>query len=485
MGPSGLILALLTVGTSGADAVASETSRALQAATAPPQLPAAAGPVQDALMPLPDPWLPGTNRWGGRGGWHLDAAHPNHRGALLLGLGLELARSSGNPFGTAQANLTYREAFTAYRLLVTYVPVTGLEIGLAGELRRDDYITYVRRHIQASGWPTLNIKYSRSVLPQLGLGLLGTYRAATAVDDGSLAPLAGAMTLTGLLTYRLHPSFEATANLGYTHDRGHTLTKSDISPESRFYYQIDSYDRLMLGIGGSGRFRVGEVAGLGPFAEVTGGLPLSGPAAAQQLRASLGLRIYLLPDDLLQVSLGVDVRLRGMPTVGVPTPGLLPWTGFAMLGIRLFNQPAPPSVAMLNMAVEVAPPPPLAAAAPQSTIPSIFESTPGSGFTPPTPLPPPAPPAPPAALTGRLQGSLRHARTGAPVVAQVRLQPGNRLLEVNEAGEFGGSLPAGRYRLFVSGPYFRPIKARLEVRYGGITRLKLEMRPRPRPRPRR
>ena len=323
----------------------------------PPPLPVTTTPPLPAVSPMSleaehDDTMPtasldsaevglfGSNSWGGRGPWHLDAAQAARPGALQLAFSTQLAAAAGRPFGSPQEDGQSSELSINYRLHAVYTPLPQLELGLSYGFNTNRYVIFYHHSIQSFGSPILNIKYAAQVSPRLGLGAVGTLLVPSSLQGGTPVPRAAVLTARGLATYRLGQRAELTANLGYIYDRSAALADAAaLQPDSRYSFGVNGFNSVALGLGAMAQFKPSQGLGLSPFVELGGAIGIHQRFKDAPLRGTLGLKGTLLPNHLLELTLGVDLRITGAPRAGAPFPGLLPMTGFILGSLHFFDHP--------------------------------------------------------------------------------------------------------------------------------------------------
>lgn len=304
---------------------------------------AAAGILPTAAHAEPDPaetdvWLSGTNIWGARGTYRLDAAQPLHPGALVLTAGLEVSNAR-NLFAPDDLNSYQRWQFHA-----VVAPMPGLEVGFGGSLTSNAYTDFVLHTIQTVGRPTLDIKYSDKLSPSLGIGAAVHLLVPTAAEGGGLVPRAGTAAGVLLASYQLGSLVELTGNVGYTLDRSGQLTGPGISAERRFALEVTNYNRVTYGVGAQTALDIADTLVVGPFAELTGAA-LQGLATKHApVRATFGTKVYGSGAHLVEGIVGADLRLSGAPDGVSAYAGIPPWQAFAGLSVHIFAYPEPVAI---------------------------------------------------------------------------------------------------------------------------------------------
>ena len=299
---------------------------------------------------LPATGVPGSVTWGGAGVHRVLAAHPALYPGLAASLGgdLAVAHSFLAPGDTAQLQ--------GQSLHVMWAPLGGLELGLSvGTLNIVDN-KYPDGGAQSLGNPAVNAKYSAYLAPGVGLG--GALRVSVPIAAGGSGLAFDNLVLTGLALATFAPlaALEFSLNAGYTYDRSAAAISGPTNAAQLLAIGAVSTNRLAGGVGVSSHVELLDTLSLGPFGELAVEYAPHVPLAYNPLRATVGLKLFVLKTRAFELGAGVDLRLAGAPNAASPYPGIPPWLAFGQVTVHAFAAPEPPP-SLAAPPVIVAPPP--------------------------------------------------------------------------------------------------------------------------------
>jgi hypothetical protein len=284
-----------------------------------------------------DGFVFGADVWGARGLRRVTAAHPITPGALVLSVALDYFSLHGlSVSGDSDSQ-------TGQRTNILYAPMEGLEVGahIVSAVNKYGRAGAAPTTLQMQGNPSLLLKYSLAPLPDLGVGAAATLLVPTSQYGVGLQGSAYRASLAGLLTYVPSAGLEVTLNVGYTADHtGNLVSDWDAVALERLAYDVNARFRpavswLTYGIGGAYDVRLGESVGLAPYLEVTGQVAGQQPLRDAPLRVTFGVRGYPSRSRSVEIGMGGDVRLAGVPKESSPYANLPPWAAFGQITVHL------------------------------------------------------------------------------------------------------------------------------------------------------
>lgn len=274
----------------------------------------------------------GSSTWGSRGAYRVMSARPITAGSLTLTISDEYF-STSTVF--AHTNPPDTDQQSTQRTRVVWSPIYGLEVGLAQVSTVNKYYNMLPRTFQVQGNPSLLVKYSRTLVPELGVGAYATFLIPTSEFGAGLTPAAFVFTGEALVSYQPIDWVEFSANIGYILDQSKQLFPLGADPQQAFVYEINKLNRLTYGVSAVGDIPIQNTVTLAPFLEVTGQYGSDPNANANPVRATLGLKGYPTHGRAVELGLGFDYRLGGAPETGSLYAGIPPWTAFGQLTIHL------------------------------------------------------------------------------------------------------------------------------------------------------
>ena len=284
----------------------------------------------------------GSSAWGGRGLNYLDAARPLSPGALVVS-GSGSFFFDRNMFASGDS-----DQFIHGELLVAWAPGAGFELGVGESISNNSYVSYFSRTIQVLGNPTLHVKWRQDVTSGLDLGAVVHVMVPTAAGQGGLVPRAAIIDVRALLTASLASFLDLTINIGGILDNTHLLLSDPIPAEKRLALGISENNRLIYGVGLLSRFNATPVA-IGPFVEVRGFVSQNIPIAQNEVRASVGTKLYPTDSHYLEGTLAVNLLVaQGGAYARSQSPAAPPWQAVASLGLHLFEEPDAPTQQTCN-----------------------------------------------------------------------------------------------------------------------------------------
>lgn len=272
-------------------------------------------------------WPGGSSVRGTRGVNRVEAAAPLPSGTWVLTAGGKYFHASD--FLVDGDSNTYSSG----QFVLAWQPIELLALSASWSVVSNKNDLAEPRTTQSLGDPTIGVKLTHMVSPKLGLGLNTVLLIPTSAGGSGLKPGAFALDVQAMGSYLVLPWLSLSANAGYRLDNTDKIFGSrEISRAQRFTAGVATENQILLGLGADTYFLVGERAAIGAFGEVTAGIASGG---GSPLIATLGGRIQPAGKDVVDISLGGDVRLSGAPTDDMRLPGIPPWQLFARLSVHL------------------------------------------------------------------------------------------------------------------------------------------------------
>ena len=321
-------------------------------------------------------WLHGTNAWGGGGIYRVDSALAATPGELVVAA--SLAGFSGSGFfapGDSDSGLDAG-------IHVSWTPLVGLQVGLGGSYVLNTYTTFASSMLQAVGNPEAHVKAGVELAPGYAVGV-AAHAAMSTYSKSALStwPVVARFMLLGAaqpLSF-----LQVNAQAGYALDRSAAAFSGAPEDPVRLALGISNRPHVDFGVGVVGRIRALFLA---PFVEFSGALPVGAAQPRWTGRVTPGLRLDRSYGGILEVGVGVDLRVAGTPAVGNTLAGAPPWRAFLLFAVHGLTEQAGrvewsqedcqqdsdcPSVAMCQHNLCVQRPPPPLPAAPQQAAPVL------------------------------------------------------------------------------------------------------------------
>ncbi|MEZ0312370.1 MAG: collagen binding domain-containing protein [Myxococcota bacterium] len=277
-------------------------------------------------------WPAGSGARGTRGVNRVEAAVPMPGGTWVLTAGGRyfhssdfLADGDSNTYSSGQFTLAWQ-------------PIELIAITASWSVVSNKNDQAEPRTTQSLGDPTFGVKLTHVLGNKLGLGLDTVLLIPTSAGGSGLKPSAFALDARALVSYLPTPWLALSANAGYRLDNTDEIFGSrEISRAQRFTASVATVNQILVGVGADTFFLVGDRAAIGPFAELTAGIAGGGgPSAQNPILATLGGRIQPAGKDVVDISLGGDIRVSGAPRDdSLRLPGIPPWQVFARMSVHL------------------------------------------------------------------------------------------------------------------------------------------------------
>ncbi len=277
-------------------------------------------------------WPGGSSLRGTRGVNRVEAAIPSPAGSWAVTAGGRYFHASD--FLVDGDSNTYSSG----QLVLAWQPIELIALSASWSVISNKNDRAEPRTTQSLGDPTFGVKLTHMLNDKVGVGLSSVLLIPTSAGGNGLKPGAFALDVQAMGSYLALPWLSLSANAGYRLDNTEKIFGSrEINRAQRFTAGIATENQILLGIGADTHFLVGESTALGPFAEVTAGIAGGGGAFSQNpLIATVGGRILPAGKDVIDISLGGDIRLSGAPADGtMRLPGAPPWQLFARLSVHL------------------------------------------------------------------------------------------------------------------------------------------------------
>ena len=273
-------------------------------------------------------WTAGSSERGTRGINRVEAAVPMPDGTWVL--------TASGRFAHNSDLLTNGDSdtFSGASFLLAWQPIELLALTASWNVVSNKNDMADPRTTQSLGDPTVGVKLTQMLGQRLGLGLNSVMTLPTSAGGSGLAPKAFILDTRALASYSPQQWIAVSANAGYRIDNSKKIFGSrDISAAQRYTAGIAEKGQVVAGIGADTFFPLGERAGAGPFAEVTG---MFASGAKSEVLATVGGRLQPAGKNIVDITVGADLRASGKPTQTLPTlPGLAPWMLFARLSVYL------------------------------------------------------------------------------------------------------------------------------------------------------
>jgi hypothetical protein len=273
-------------------------------------------------------WTAGSSERGTRGVNRVEAAVPMPDGTWVL---TASGRFSHNSSLLADGDT---DTFSGASFVLAWQPIELLALTASWNVVSNKNDMADPRTTQSLGDPTLGIKLTHVFGQRLGVGLNSVLTLPTSAGGSGLAPKAFILDSRALVSYSPQQWLSLSANAGYRLDNTKKIFGNrEISSAQRYTAGIAEKGQMVAGIGADTFFLFGEKAAAGPFAEVTG---MFASGAKSELLASLGGRLQPAGKNVVDITVGADIRVSGKPPQTLPTlPGLAPWMIFARLSVYL------------------------------------------------------------------------------------------------------------------------------------------------------
>ncbi len=289
-------------------------------------------PTTDSTIYSGRKWPAGSSTRGTRGVNRVEAAVPMPGGTWVLTAGGRYFHSSSF-LGDGDTN-----TFSSGQFILAWQPIELIAITASWSVVSNKNDQADPRTTQSLGDPIIGLKIAHMLDNKLGLGIDTVLLIPTSAGGSGLKPSAFALDTRVLLSYLPISWLSLSANAGYRLDNTDKIFGSrEITRAQRFTAGIATANQILVGVGADTYFLLGERASAGPFAELTAGIAGgSGPSADNPILATLGGRIQPAGKDVVDISLGGDIRVSGAPRDdSLRMPGVPPWQLFARLSVHL------------------------------------------------------------------------------------------------------------------------------------------------------
>ena len=264
-------------------------------------------------------WLQASNAWGALGLEHLESAAPVPAGKLTAAAHTTFYSTSGLFVVGDAASGQHTQ------LTVLWAPLEGFELGAGANYITSTYQTFGVFSLQTFGSPAVHLRYSRSIVPGLAVGLSAHGCIPTSSETGALLPKAYSAWAQAMASYHVAPWLEVSANVGYGLDNSRLQFNSRPTAQRLLALDVLAGNHLHAGLGALFGVTAGPLL-LRPFLEVSGDV-LGGTV----VRASGGLKGMLAFMQMVELSVGADLRLVGTPGSQANVGGLPLWQGLVQL----------------------------------------------------------------------------------------------------------------------------------------------------------
>jgi hypothetical protein len=225
------------------------------------------------------------------------------------------------------------------RVGVLWVPIDNLEVWLQQAVVSNRNEEFVPNTNQSTGDPSLGVKYSYLLMPELGIAGAVNVMLPTSAQGTGLKPEALILDMLAIASYRATSWLDLHLNAGYRYDNSWAVFEHTITPVQRFTAGISREDTILAGLGASSFFPIGDDMAVGPFAELSTGVATR-RSNESPIRATLGTKWFSLGPTVIDIILGVDLAINGTPVEGNVMAGIPPWQVFGNLSVHL-NPPKP------------------------------------------------------------------------------------------------------------------------------------------------
>lgn len=280
------------------------------------------------------PWPMGGSNLGTRGIHRVQGAYAPRAGDVVLVLAGEYSLAS-DLFGDGAENERY-----AQRISAVWSPIQNLELVLRQSALSNHNDASDPATTQYLGDPTFGAKYSVPLNPQIGVGIGFIITLPTSSKGTGLDPEALVLHGWGAFSYLPTPWLSVSLNAGYRYDRSNLIFTRELLPAQRFAagvngLQDEQVDQVVCGLGIDTMQPLGEHVAFGPFAELSGGIPIGAELDNAPLRATLGAKLYPFGPESVEVAIGGDFAILGTPKPDGKMAGVPPWEGFARVVAHL------------------------------------------------------------------------------------------------------------------------------------------------------
>ena len=259
------------------------------------------GKASEETAKSPEPLGPAS--FGQRGFYHTQAASPFAVRSWVLQGSFEYFKAKGF-LTTGDQN-----EFILTRYNLAFVPLTGLEVHGGFSVKANRNASFAPTETQTMGDPFLGVRYGRPVMRDLVLGAGVLAELPSGTEMGGLAMEGTSARFLLGLDYLPLPGLWITLNAGYHLDNSAQIFSQTLNEAQRFSAGVQAHDQILWNIACAYRWKM-----LSPFLEYGTIQPLQSNQGFEESPhwITLGLRVWPLRADTLQVLLAVDVALAGV-----------------------------------------------------------------------------------------------------------------------------------------------------------------------------
>jgi CarboxypepD_reg-like domain len=242
-----------------------------------------------------------------------------------------------------------------HQLLATFVPLRFLEMSLGARITLDSNAgppdaPFSSPQTQTVGDPNIAVKFGHRLPANLAAGAWLQLMFPTSLSGRGLRADALQLWAQALLSWTPFDVLEASINVGYLWDNTGRLFGASAGVMERFSAGMSFASLFTAGVALSTAFVLGDLVGLGPFAELSAGFASTASRTQQPIRTTLGLKVFPKRHPF-ELALGTDIRVNGAPDPNGPLPGLPPWEFFARFVVNLRPTPLPASEGVVTKEV--------------------------------------------------------------------------------------------------------------------------------------